>query len=354
MLAFNLIAGVAADRYDRRRIMIAADVVSAAAVGTLAAAVLSHHVTFGVILVVAFVDSSAAVFFRAGQSGAFASVVPLRQIPAAVSVSQARAAVVRLAGPPVGGVLFGIARGLPFVADAVSYVFSTASLLLMRTRFQQERERETASLRARFVEGLAFVWAMPFLRTTMLMIAASNFASSGVQLAVIILAKRAGLSSAAVGGFVALVGATTLAGSLVSPLLRRVLSLRTILLSEFWAALVFVAFLVWPNVYVLALAFAAQAFCFPNTDAAVASYWYALTPDRVLSRVMSAENTVRVVAAPLGPLAAGLLLSAISPRATIAVFAGWTLAAGVVGTLSTSIRRAPHLEDAFEQGAARA
>ena len=354
MLAFNLVAGAAADRYDRRRIMIAADVVSAAAVGVLAAAILAHHVAFGVILVVAFVDSAAGVFFRAGQSGAFRSVVPLRQIPAAASVSQARAAVVRLAAPPVGGVLFGVGRALPFVADAVSYAFSTASLLLMRTRFQEERERDTTPLRARLVEGLAFVWRMPFLRTTMLMIAASNFATSGVQLAVIILAKREGLSSAAVGGFVALVGATTLAGSIASPLLRRVLSLRAILLSEFWAALAFVAFFAWPNVYVLALAFAAQAFCFPNTDAAVASYWYALTPDRVLSRVMSAENTVRVVAAPLGPLAAGLLLSAVSPRVTVAVFAGWTLAAAVVGTLSTSIRRAPHLEDALEQGAARA
>jgi predicted MFS family arabinose efflux permease len=354
MLAFNLIAGAAADRYDRRRIMIAADVVAAAAVGALAAAVLSHHVAFGAILVVAFVDSAAGVFFRAGQSGAFRSVVPLAQIPAAASVSQARAAVVRLAGPPVGGVLFGLGRALPFVADAVSYVFSTVSLLLMRARFQEERERETTPLRARLVEGLAFAWRMPFLRTSMLMIAASNFATSGVQLAVIVLAREHGLSSAAIGGFVALVGATTLLGSLASPLLRRAFSLRTILLSEFWAALVFVAFFVWPNVYVLAFAFAAQAFCFPNTDAAVASYWYALTPDRVLSRVMSAENTVRVLAAPLGPLAAGLLLSAVSPRATIAVFAGWTLAAAVVGTLSPSIRSAPDLDEALGLGASRA
>jgi len=354
LIAFSLVAGVVADRYDRRRVMIAADVVSAAAVGTLAAAILTHHVAFGLIIAVAFVDSTAGVFFRAGQIGALRAVVPLAQIPDAASVSQARAAIVRLGLENRGGALFGAARALPFLADAISYVFSMASLLLMRTRFQEVREPETTSLRARLLEGLGFAWRMPFLRTTMLMIGASNFATSGVQLAVIILATREGLSGATVGGFVALVGATTLAGSLASPLLRRVLSLRAILLSEFWAALAFVAFLVWPNVYVLAFAFAVQAFCFPNTDAAVASYWYALTPDRLLSRVLSAESTVRVLAAPLGPLAAGLLLSSASPRATIAVFTGWTLAAGLVGTLSRPIRGAPALADALEQGAARA
>src|SRR5581483_5322671 len=46
MLILSLVAGLAADRFDRKRMMIAADVVSAAAVGALAAAVLTHHVSF--------------------------------------------------------------------------------------------------------------------------------------------------------------------------------------------------------------------------------------------------------------------------------------------------------------------
>lgn len=352
MLAFNLLAGVAADRFERRRLMIAADVVSATSVGTLAALLLSGRAGFGLILVVAFVDATAGVFFRAGQSGAFRAVVPRAQLPAAASVSQARAAAVRLSAPPVGGALFGIARALPFLADSVSYAFSTASLLLMKTRFQEERERDTATLRTQLNEGIAFLWRIPFLRTTMLMIAASNFSTTAVQLAVIVLARRQGLSSTSIGVFVALVGATTLLGSLASPLLRRFLSMRAILLSEFWAGLAFLPFLVWPNVYILALAFAVQAFCFPNTDAAIASYWYALTPDRLVGRVMSASNTLRVLAVPFGPIAAGLLLSSTSPRATIAVFTAWTLAAAAVGTFSSSIRGMPPLTEVTTASAA--
>jgi hypothetical protein len=353
MVAFNLVAGVAADRFDRRRLMIAADVVGAAALGLLAGLVVTHHAAFGLILVVAFVDSTAAVFFRAGQSGAFRSVVPLAQIPAAASATQARTAIVRLSAPPVGGALLGVARSLPFLADAISYAFSTASLLLMRTRFQEERERDTAPLRRQLREGISFLAGVPFLRTTMLMIAVSNFAVSGTQLALIVLAKRDGLSSATIGGFVALTGATTLLGSVASPLFRRVLSLRAILLSEFWAAVGYASFLIWPNVYVLAVAFASQAFCFPNTDSAVAGYSYALIPDRLLGRVMSTSNTLRALVVPLGPLAAGLLLSAVSPRETVGVLMGVTLTAAVVGTFSSSIRGAPPLDELTTAGASR-
>jgi MFS family permease len=345
MLAFNLAAGVAADRFERRRLMIISDLVAAAAVGALGAAVLSGAVSLWLIFVVAFVDSTAGVFFRAGLSGAFRAVVPLVQVPAAASIAQARGASVRLAAPPAGGALFAVARSLPFLADAASYAFSTVSLLLMRTRFQEARERDARSVRRQFSEGISFFGRIPFLRTSMLMIAVSNFTVAGIQIAVIVIAKRHNLPSAAVGGFVALTGATTLLGSLASPLLRRVLSLHLILLSEFWAALAYLAFLIWPNVYVLAGAFAAQAFCFPNTDAAVAAYSYALIPDRVLGRTFSVSNTLRVLGAPLGPLAAGLLLASTSPRLTVAVLAGATLAVASLGTFSRSMRQLPRFEE---------
>ena len=346
LVAFNLVAGVAADRFERRRLMIVADVVGATTLGTLAALVFLHHVTLGLILVAAFVDSTASIFYNAASRGAFRSVVPTEQLPTAASTVQARSAIVRLSGPPVSGALFGLARSLPFLADAVSYAFSTGSVLLMRTQFQEAREgRTTTTLRLQFAEGIAYFARIPFLRATIAMIAVSNFTVAGVQLGVIVLAKRDGLSSAAIGGFVAFVGATTLLGSLASPLFRRVLSLNTIMLSELWAALAYVAFFVWPNVYVLAGAFAVQAFCFPNTDSAVAAYSYALIPDRLIGRAMAASNTLRAVAAPLGPLAAGLLLATVSPRLTIAALIAPTLTAAVLGTMSESIRQAPPLDE---------
>ncbi len=335
------LAGVAADRYDRRRLMIASDAVGAVAVGTLAAAALAGRSTFWLILVVASVDSMCATFFRAGNSGAFKAVVPEPQFADAASVMYARMSAVRLAAPPAGGALFGLARGLPFLTDAISYAFSTLTLLLMRTRFQEERER---GARTRFREGLAYFWRIPFLRTTIAMIAVSNLAASGAPIAVIVLAHRHGFSSAAIGGLVAVQGVALLAGSLVSPLLRRIFPMRAILLSEFWTALVFAAFLAQPSVYVLAAAASLHAFWFPNTDSAMTAYSYALIPDRLLGRAMAASNMLRAVTAPLGPLAAGLLLAHTSPRLTIVVLAAPVVVAAILGTLSSTIRDLPSLE----------
>ena len=335
-------AGVAADRLDRRRLMIASDVAGAAAVGVLAAAVLAHRAAFWLILVVAFVDMCAAVVFRAGNSGAFRAVVPSAQLADAASVSMARMSVVRLSGPPAGGALFGLSRGLPFLADALSYAFSTVSLLAMRTRFQEER----ATGRTPFREGLAYFWGIPFLRTTVGMIAVSNLAASGVPIVVIVLAHRHGLSSSAIGGFVAVQGVALVAGSLLSPFLRRLFPMRAILLSEFWSALVYAAFLVRPSVYVLAVCAALHAFWFPNTDSAMTAYSYVLIPDRLLGRAMAASNTLRASSAPLGPLLAGLLLTHASPRTAVLVLALPVVAAAALGTRSAAIRDLPCLEPA--------
>ena len=333
-------AGVAADRFDRRWLCIASDVVAATALGVLAAAVAAGDARYWLILVIAFLDTSAAVVFRAGASGGIKAIVPQPQLADAASLSMARGSIVRLGAPPLGGALFGIARSLPFVVDAASYAFSTASLLLMRTPFQEERE---PGARTPFREGLSYFWSIPFLRATVGMIAASNVVAVGAPIAVIVLAHRRHLSPLGIGSLVALLGTTLLLGSALSPLLRRVYPMRAILLSEFWMALVYAAFIAYPNVYVLAAASALHAFWFPNTDSAIQAYSYMLIPDRLLGRTMAASNTLRAASAPVGPLLAGVLLTHTSPRISIFVLAAPVVIAAVLGTASPALRNLPSL-----------
>jgi hypothetical protein len=108
-------------------------------------------------------------------------------------------------------------------------------------------------------------------------------------------------------------------------------------------ALVYAAFLVYPNVYVLAAAASLHAFWFPNTDSAIQAYSYALIPDRLLGRAMAAGTTLRAASAPLGPLVAGLLLSHTSPRLTILALTGPVVVAALLGTLSPALRDLPSL-----------
>lgn len=350
-LLFSTIAGVIADRYERRRLMIAADLVNALALASLVAAIIADRVSYPQLAAVAFVDGCGAVLFGAAYSGAFRSIVPRAQLPAAASVEQARASVVRLAAPSLGGVLYVVSRVLPFLADTLSYAFSTLSVLLIRRPFQDSRSPVRSTVREDLVEGLKFLWQVPFLRISALMIAFSNFSFRAGQFAMIVLARREDYSGATIGLLVSLVGVTTLAGSFASPFLRRTFSLRTILLSEFWASFGVLAFVAWPSPAVLAVALATQAFCFPNTDAALASYRYAVTPDRLTARVTTAASNISVMTMPLGPLAAGLLLDSVSARMSVLLVSAVCMTAAVIGTLGRTIRSLPALEDVVAAGA---
>ena len=342
---FALPAGLAADRWSRRRLMIAADGVRVLAIGSLAATILLDRVVFWEVVVVAFAEGSGAAVFFGAQPGALRAVVPARQLPAAAAAETGRQAVVRLAGPPLGGALFGLARALPFLVDALSYAFSSLSLLAMRTPFQEKREPHLASLRSRLAEGFRFVWRQPFLRTCALLFGLANFIGPGVLFAVVVIGRQQGLSGGEVGALVAVFGACLLLGSLVSPLVRRLLTVRAVLLLELWTWLGCAVFLVWPNVYVLTAGILPTALAIPSTDSVVHGYRIAMTPDRLLGRAESVRSLISLLIAPFGPLIAGVLLSTVSARATIAVFAGAGLVLAVWGTLSPSIRTAPSLDE---------
>jgi hypothetical protein len=341
---FALPAGLAADHWNRKWLMIAADGVRVLAIGSLAAVILVHSAPFWAIVLVAFVEGIGSAVFAAAYPGALRAVVATRQLPAAAGAQTGRQAAVQLAGPPLGGALFGLARALPFGVDAVSYAFSTVSLLAMKKPFQEERELDLSRLRSRLAEGFRFLWGQPFLRTCALLFGLANFIGPGLLLAVVVIGTRQGLSGGAIGVLVAAFGACLLVGSFLSPLVRRLLPVRAVLVLELWTWVGCALFLVWPSVYVLTAGLLPTALAIPSTDSVVHGYRIAMTPDRLLGRAESVRSTISLLIAPLGPLTAGLLLGAVSARATIAVFAAFGLVLAVWGTLSPSIRAAPELD----------
>ena len=342
---FSLPAGLAADRLSRKGLMVAADVVRVVAMGTFAVFLLSGDVAFWSILVLAFVEGTAATVFIGADPGALRSVVPPGQLPAASGAREARRSVVRLAGPPLGGALYGLSRTIPFAANAVSYLFSTLSLLLMRTPFEELRERDRTPLRAALAEGFRYMWDHAFLRTTAFVYGVGNLLTSAMFLLIVVIGKREGLSPGEIGALTAAVGAGTLVGSLASPLFRRLLSVRAILLLELWTWLATWAFVAWPHAYVLAIWAILFGLAAPVTDSVVVGYRLAITPDRLVGRVESVRTTISLLAGPLGPLLAGLLLQATSARTTVAIVAACGLGLALWGTLSRSIRAAPSLAE---------
>jgi MFS family permease len=342
---FGVAAGVLADRLNRKRVMIVADVVRLVAVSSLVAALAAGHVSVLQIVLVAFVEGSMLVFFNIAELGALRSVVPARQLPAAAAAEQARYSTVTLVAPPLGGSLFGLGRTLPFVADAVSYVFSLGSLLAMRTPFQEVREKDEAPVRAQLAEGLRWLWGHRFFRACALLFSWTNLIFEALFLVLIVASRRQGLSSAQIGALIAVFGVCSLLGSVAAPKITRRVSMRTLIIGSFWLQLGFAVFVLKPNVYVLLAGVMPMAFMTPAVNSAVIGYRTAVVPDRLTGRVGGVARTIALCTAAFGPLSAGLLLHSLSPRETVGIYAAFMLFLCVLASLNPSIRNAPSLSE---------
>jgi MFS family permease len=342
---FGLVAGVWADRFNRKRIMITADVARIAALSSLLVAFAVDRVSVVQVALVAFVEGTFFVFFNVAELGALRSVVPARQLPAAAAAEQARYSTVFLIAPPLGGALFGIGRALPFVADAVSYVFSLGSLLAMRTPFQEEREADPAAMRAELVEGIVWLWRHRFFRACALLFSWVNLVYEGLFLVVIVVGRRQGLSGAEIGLLFATFGVCSLLGSVAAPRIARLVSMRALIIGSFWIQLGFAVFLFKPDVYVLLAGAIPMAVLTPAVNSAVIGYRTAVVPDRLTGRVGGVARTIALCLAAFGPLSAGVLLHWLSPRETVGAYVALMVLLAVLGTLNPSIRNAPSLSE---------
>jgi hypothetical protein len=292
---------------------------------------------------VAFVEGIGSTVFNAAQPGALRAVVPAEQLPEAAGAQSGQMAGVRIIGPPLGGALFEAGRALPFVVDACSYACSTASLLLMRGHFQEERGRDPASARRRAAEGLSFTWHQPFLRTTAFLYGLLNFTALGLLFCIVVIGQGEGLSGGVIGLLTGVFAASVVVGSFLSRFIRSALSVHAVLILEVWAWLGCAVFLLWPHAVVLALGLVPVGLAVPSTDSVVNGYRIAATPDRLLGRSEAVRSAIALSAASLAPLAAGLLLQHSTPRWTVACFTAWALGLAVWATLSRALREPPPL-----------
>jgi MFS family permease len=345
-LLFYLPAGALVDRWNRKRVMLVSEAGRALALGSIAVTIAVGSLTLAQIIAVAFVEGSLFVFFRLSESSALPHVVPREQLPTAIAQNQARDQGADLAGQPLGGALFGISRMLPFAFDAISYAVSFVSLLFVRPAFQEERETRTTRLSADIKEGISWLWNQPFLRVSVLLVTGTNFVFSAVFLALIVRAKDLGASPSLIGVMLALGGAGALVGSFLAPWVQRRIHAKVVVIGSLWLwAITAPIIAVVPNTLAIGAVWGMTAIAGPVFNVCLASYRYALVPDRLLARVQSAALVVAWGAIPLGQLTAGFLLQSTGAVKTILSLAGINVVAAVAATGARSIRNAPDVNE---------
>jgi MFS family permease len=171
-VAFLLLGGVLSDRHDRRRLMLWADLVRAAAVGCLAVLVLTHALELWELIVLVGLYGCGTAFFTPAFEAVVPDLLPAEDLPAANSLDQfVRPIALRLLGPLLGGWLVAAGAGLAFTVDAVSFGASAVAVMAMRTR--PAGGAAPASHGAAVREGLSFIRGRVWLWGTLVAAAAA-------------------------------------------------------------------------------------------------------------------------------------------------------------------------------------
>ena len=168
---FVLIGGVISDRFERRRIMIAADLVRAVAVATIGILSLTGAIELWHLIVLAAVFGTGEAFFGPAFTSIVPEIVPRHLLLQANSLDQfIRPFAFLLVGPALGGLMVAtIGPGQAFMLDAGTFLVSATAIFLMRYRPapRGEKEERTSMLRD-LREGFAFVRAHAWLWATLL------------------------------------------------------------------------------------------------------------------------------------------------------------------------------------------
>jgi MFS family permease len=332
-------AGALVDRVNRKAVMLASDAAACIAMLSVAAALAAGRLSLAHLFAAVVVEGTAFIFLHIAYTSSLKQLVPGEQLPDAVAYTSARESAATLAGPPIGGLLYGFARSLPFFANAVSYLVSFATVLMIRKPFQEARAVRSQNLTGEIREGLRWLWHQPFLRTSLLLVGGANFFSNAVVFALIIVARERGASAALIGAMLAMIAVGGLLGALAAPRVRHRIAGRTIVVGFNWVGVAIVAPLVIAShPLVLGAIFAVFAFFGPTWNAVVDGYRISIVPDHLQGRVSSVDNLMAFSALPLAPLIAGLLIETIGGDGTLLALGAVMLVFAVVGTVSRALR----------------
>jgi predicted MFS family arabinose efflux permease len=306
---------------------------------SVAVALAAGALTLLHLFVAAFAEGTAFIFMHVCQPGALRRIVPAEQVPDAIARAEAREYGTSLAGPPLGGVLYGLARSLPFSVNAVSYLLSFVSVLLIGTRLVDDAPASREPVLREIREGIRWLWHQPFLRASLLLVGLANFFSDGVSFVLVVVRQHGG-SAAVIGTMLAISSVGGLLGAFAAPTLRRLLPRRLVVLSIMWvgAAVSAPLMAVAPHALALGAIVALIAFIGPTWNAVVDGYRISIVPDRLQGRVSSVDALLAFSAIPLAPLVGGVLIEAIGGRATLLAFGALMLAVAVTGTASRGLR----------------
>lgn len=158
MLLLTMHGGIVADRYDKRRILIATQVVQIVLALAMGLLITYGHIAVWHVLVAGMLLGISTAFEMPAAGALTPELVDRTQINAAIAVDRSVFHATRLAGPAIGGWLIGwLGTASAFYANAASFVALIIALLTLHPR-PRGTEEEEAMRQTGMKEGFKYVW----------------------------------------------------------------------------------------------------------------------------------------------------------------------------------------------------
>ncbi len=314
-------AGALADRFDRRRAMVGANLVRGTLLLGLATALFLGSGSIWLLYAVAFLVGTAETLYDTSAQSILPQMVRRDQL----SGANGRLYAVELTanqfvGPPLGGALVAVSVALAFLTPAALWVAALGVLLLVRGRFRVERTGPATTMRADIAEGLRFLWRRRLLRSFAVMVGVSNFATSATFAVFVLYAvgpgSPMGLTEPAFGVLLTATAVGSLLGSFVAEWCERVVGrARSLWLTVLTFALLVGVPGLTANAWLVGLGFFVGGVGITVWNVIVVSLRQRVTPDALLGRVNSVFRLLAWGTMPLGAAAGGLIAEAFGLRA---------------------------------------
>jgi len=187
VILFSLLSGVAADVFDRRRVMLVTQTMMAVLAGVLALLTWRGLTVVWPIYAISAASAAAGAFDLPARQALVPNLVPREHLANALSLNTIMFQLAAVTGPALGGIVIGqLGVAWAYAWNALSFLVVIAALLMMQVPRRPE-EREDDEARAAFtvhaaMEGLRFVFRSPLIRSTMLLDFFATFFSSATAL----------------------------------------------------------------------------------------------------------------------------------------------------------------------------
>lgn len=346
-LLFTLIAGVYADRWDRRMIMLGADVLRFASLATIPIAALLGVLTIVQIYLVAFLAGTGRVCFDIAHYALLPGIVEPEQLVDANSKFQMTDGVSVFFGPSIGGLLIKLAGAASAIAvDAASFLVSALAIFTLPS-LRAAQSPEERGWRAQLVGGFRYlVQQRPIFENALALMAMLFFMTSVDAVFVFYAQRELHLDAALTGIVLAAAGLGPIFFGSLAPRIRRRLRTGQVMviaaiLSGPLLAILDLAVLV-PKSFGIALAATSMAISFGMAalwNVATLSYRQAVIPGHLMSRVNSSLRFIAWGTMPVAAFVGGLLSQTIGVRWLIAIAAAGLMLVGLALASLSEVRR---------------